>query len=71
MSKKIPYVMVSIPPLIFSMAYSYLKYRRKAKKYVGIFRKTLISEGVERKMAKKLASEIKVMEIKEVINLIH
>ncbi len=71
MSKGIIYILADTPAILITITFSYLKYKRKAKKYMKIFRKTLIREGVERKMAKKLASEIKIVNLRELINMMH
>jgi len=45
------------PKLIFKLFFSYLKFKRKAKKAAEIFRKELIRSGVEKETAGMLANE--------------
>jgi hypothetical protein len=60
-------------PYIFSLGililvktlFAYLRYKRKVKRYVRIFRKTLIRNGVPRKEAGELAEMISHMGIRD------
>ena len=63
------YIVVDGPSILITITFSYLKYKRKAKKYMNIFRKTLIIEGVDRKMARQLSSNIKILNLREIITL--
>lgn len=67
MKEEIPYLMASIPLLVLFIAFSYLRYRKKAKKYVRIFKRTLIKNGIPRNMASKLSSQIKIWGIRDLL----
>ncbi len=67
MRNPILYLIAHTPILILSLIFSYLSYRRKAKKYVRIFKRTLIKNGIPRNVASKLSSEIKILGIGEIL----
>lgn len=69
MRNPILYLIAHIPIIILSLIFSYFSYRRKAKKYVKIFKKTLIKNGIQRKTAKKLSNEIKIMSLGDMLKL--
>jgi len=59
------YLIAYVPLLIISLAFTYLGYQWKLKRYRRIFLKTLKREGVPRKIAKSLAKEIRVLRLKD------
>ncbi len=69
MNKSTIYLISYVPLIIITIIFSYLKYKRKVKKYTKMFRKTLIKEGVDRKIARQLSSNIKILNIREIMTL--
>ena len=61
------YIIAYIPIALLYLLFSYMRYHRKAKKYIKIFRITLIKNSVPREIAKELSSEIKIIGIRDIL----
>ncbi len=61
-------VLVASLPLLLKISLVYLKYKRATKKRVKIFKKTLKKEGVEERVAEKLAKELPEIKIKDFLS---
>lgn len=68
MRSGIIYVLAYLPVLILSLLFIYLSYKWRVKRYKKIFFKTLIKNGVPRKIAKSLSEEIKIIKVRDIIN---
>ncbi|GEM_PF-3560699 len=61
----LPYALAFGVLILLKLIFSYFSYRRSVKKYRRIFRRTLIREGVPRKMANELSESIKTIRLRD------
>ncbi|MGM0510086.1 MAG: hypothetical protein ACQESD_03035 [Thermoplasmatota archaeon] len=60
-------VISSVLPLMFRLGWVYLKLKRKQKKRIKIFVKTLQKEGMDRETAERLSSEIPELSLRDMM----
>ncbi len=63
-------VRASVPfiPLFLKLSFTMLKYKRAAKKRRKIFKKTLVKEGLEKEVAKRLSDELEDVSIRKMVS---
>ena len=67
MRSGIIYVLAYLPVLILSLLFIYFSYKWRVKRYKKIFLKSLIKNGVPRKIAKTLSEEIKIIKVRDLL----
>ncbi|MFO7992090.1 MAG: hypothetical protein R6U61_07360 [Thermoplasmata archaeon] len=55
-------------PLVFKLGFTVLKLKRRQKKKIKVFRKTLIKNGMDRETAERLSQEIPELRIREMVS---
>jgi hypothetical protein len=50
-------ILARVPRLVLSLLFSALRFKRKIKKSAKILRKSMVKGGMEKKLAKQLASQ--------------
>ncbi len=58
----------SVLPIVLKLGFTVLKLKRRQKKKIKVFRKTLIKEGMDKEMAERLSQEIPEFRIREMVS---
>jgi len=65
--KFIPYLLAYVPLLAIYILFLFVKYQLKVRKYRKIIFRTMRKEGIPKKMAKSLVSNIKIIKIRDLL----